>query len=267
MTTTIKNNPPSLEWIPVDRLQVDPGYQRATDGDKSRRLIFSMVKCWDWSLCQPLVVARRTDGGLFVVDGQHRWEGARSRADIPHLPCVILSTVDHAAEAATFVALNTQRQRLSQTDLFHGMLAAGDEAAKQTAQVIAETGWKIGKGTNVATYGPGYLSCAPMLVRALATHGAPIVRNALTALREAYPDYAFNTASTMLKALIAIYRDGDLEGIDPDLLIETLGSADPDVWIEGGRDHRRRNPALSHSEALAASIVNAVSEVRKDRAA
>ena len=267
MTTTIKNNPPSLEWIAVDRPQVDPAYQRATDGPKSRRIISGMVKCWDWSLCQPLVVARRTDGSLFVVDGQHRRDGAKERGDIPHLPCVVLSTVDQATEAATFVALNTERQRLSQAELFFGMLAAGDDAAKQTAEVIAETGWKIARGKYMLQYGPGHLACAPMLVRALSYHGAVIVRNALTALREAYPDTAFDSVATMLKALIAIYRDDDLEGLDPDLLIETLGSASPDTWIDGGRDYRRRNPVMSHSEALAASIVKAVSDVLKDRAA
>lgn len=264
---TIKNSPPSLEWIAVDRLQVDPAYQRATDGEKSRRLIASMARCWDWSLCQPLVVARRNDGSLFVVDGQHRCEGARSRGDIAHLPCVILSAIDAEAEAATFVALNTQRQRLSQTDLFHAMLAAGDTDAQATAAIIAETGWKIARGSNAASYGPGYLACAPALTRALACHGAPVVRNALTALREAYPDTAFNTAATMLKALIMIFRDGDLEDCEPDLLIETLAEAEPDIWIDSGHDHRRRHQALSRIEALAAAIVQAVRDFEKAKAA
>ncbi|MFN3424855.1 MAG: hypothetical protein ACK40C_09150 [Novosphingobium meiothermophilum] len=267
MITTIRNAPPTLEWVAVDRLAVDPAYQRATDTHASRRIIGGMVKCWDWALCQPLVVARRSDGSLFILDGQHRWEGASQRGDVPHLPCVILSNFDHAAEAETFVALNTKRQRLSQTDLFNAMLAAGDETAKQTATIIAETGWKIARGSNAASYGAGYLACAPMLANAARVHGPAVVRNALTTLREAYPDTAFNTANTMLKALIAIYRDDDLSGGDPDLFIEMLGSVSPDTWIEGGRDYRRHNRALSHIEALAAAMVRAFVDYAKDRAA
>jgi hypothetical protein len=214
-----------------------------------------------------LVVARRLDGGLFILDGQHRWEGAKQRGDIAHLPCVILSACDHAAEAETFVALNTKRQKLGQTDLFNAMLAAGDETARQTATIIAETGWKIARGSNAASYGAGYLACAPMLANAARVHGAPVVRNALATLREAYPETPFNTAATMLKALIAIFRDGDLNGGDPDLFIEMLSSATPDTWIEEGRDHRRRNPALSHIEALAASMVKAFADYGRDKAA
>lgn len=265
--TTVRNSPPTLEWVPVDRLAVDPTYQRATDTAASRRVIVGMVKCWDWALCQPLVVSRRADGSMWIIDGQHRHAGAQERGDIPHLPCVILSSCTDAGEAETFVALNTKRQRLSQTDLFNAMLAAGDEAAQETATIIAETGWKIARGSNAESYGPGHLSCAPMLAKATKTCGPAAVRNALTALREAYPDTAFNTAATMLKALIPIFRDGDLNGGDPDLFIEVLGSTDPDTWIDGGREYRRRNPALSYAEALAASMVRAFVEAGKGRAA
>jgi hypothetical protein len=65
-----QGNPPSLEWCSVDRLSVDRAYQRATDSPASRKIIAAMVKGWDWTLCQPLVVSRRADGGLFILDGQ-----------------------------------------------------------------------------------------------------------------------------------------------------------------------------------------------------
>ncbi|MFC0204697.1 hypothetical protein [Novosphingobium soli] len=262
-----KGAPPSLEWIAVDRLNVDAAYQRATDGPNSRKVIFGMVKEWDWALCQPLVVSRRADGSLYVLDGQHRKEGAEERGDIPHLPCVVVSDRDRAGEAETFVALNTRRQKLSQADIFNGMLAAGDESAKATQILLQETGWRIRSHGASSAYHPGDLGCAPMLARAVAAHGEAVVRNALTALREAYPDKAVTTAATLLKALIAIYRDGDLNGGDPDLFIETLSDAEPGDWELHGMDHRRKHPALSRIEAISAAMLEAYREMRKGEAA
>jgi ParB-like chromosome segregation protein Spo0J len=70
---------------------------------------------WDWSLCQPLAVAKRDDGGLMVVDGQHRLEAARLRGDIEDLPCVVTAYRNAGDEAAAFVALNQQRRPLARS--------------------------------------------------------------------------------------------------------------------------------------------------------
>jgi hypothetical protein len=254
---TIKGAPPTLEWVAVDRLQVDPAYQRATDGPHSRKIIFGMVKCWDWTLCQPLVVSRRVDGSLFILDGQHRHGGAVERADISHLPCVILSGVELAGEAETFVALNTRRQKLSQADIFNGMLAAGDPDAKSMATLLTQTGWRQTRHSNLESQKPGRLLCAPMLVKVAKSAGEASVRNALTALREAYPDRAVTNSATLLKALIGIYRDGDLNGCDPDQFIEMLGSVEPGDWEDYAREARRDSPVLSRIEAMGVAMVKA----------
>jgi hypothetical protein len=252
----VRGVPPTLEWVPVERLQVDEAYQRATDGPHSRRIIVGMVKQWDWALCQPLVVSRRTDGSLFILDGQHRHSGAVERGDVPHLPCVILSDRDAAGEAETFVALNTRRQKLSQADVFNGMLAAGDADAKTIGTMIAETGWRVRKSSNTAIFHPGDLVCAPMLARLIKTHGECAVRNALTALREAYPTTAVNCSATLLRALATIYRDGRLAGLDCDTFIETLGSIEPNDWLDSLRDMQRGNPSLSRQEALVEAFIS-----------
>ncbi|WP_158285846.1 MULTISPECIES: ParB N-terminal domain-containing protein [unclassified Caulobacter] len=71
---------PSIEWVHLDRLSVDETYQRTTDNAASRRLISSIAAKFDWRLCAPLVVARRTDDALVIIDGQHRWMAAQSLA-------------------------------------------------------------------------------------------------------------------------------------------------------------------------------------------
>ena len=77
--------PPAVQFVAIDRLEVDGTYQRSTAGKASAKLIASIANRWDWRLCVPLLVSSR-DGKLFIIDGQHRWEGARARGDIAFLP-------------------------------------------------------------------------------------------------------------------------------------------------------------------------------------
>lgn len=259
----ITGNPPSLEWLSVAALMIEPAYQRATDGSKSQRIIAGMVKQWRWPLCQPLVVTRREDRSIYVIDGQHRLEGAKRRGDIPHLPCVVLAAMPQEREAEAFVELNTTRQALSQIDLFAAMLAAGDPTALRVEALMRETGWTLARHTNSAIYKPGELVCAPMLVRAAKQMGEAAVRNALTTLREAWPDTPVRTASRLLQALMTIFADERLlSRIDPDALIEALGAYEnPADWIDDGRGMKRANPSLSTREALAEAMIEAAVEL------
>lgn len=249
----VSGNPPTLEWLSLDQLQVDPVYQRAMDGAKSRAIVIGMVKRWNWALCQPLVVTRRECGGLWVIDGQHRLEGARQRGDIPHLPCVVLSARSIEAEADAFVQLNTVRQRLTQTEVFAGMLAQGDPEARRVDAILRETGWRLARHSNTMHYKPGELACAPMLARAIKAHGEPPVRNALAALFEAFSQVPVRQGSTLLRALILLFVEGRVP--DPDALIEVLGQCDdPADWLLEAETVRRANLAFSKREALAHAL-------------
>ena len=252
--------PPSIEWVAVDRLNVDPEYQRATDTRQSRTVILRMVKSWQWTLCQPLAVSRRADGSLWVLDGQHRVEGARQRGDIPHLPCCVVQDLDKQAEAKTFVAINTERQKLSEADKFAGMLAAGDADAHAVGELLRETGWTIRRTSNTAIYGPGDLECAPMLVRELRYKGEARLRFALLTLRAAYIDTPVRQAATMLKALIELLPriEAPAHNITTAHLVEVLGNTPPTGWIHRGAAHRERNNWLTNIAAVTQVILQAV---------
>lgn len=258
--------PPTLEWIAVERLEVDALYQRATDTPHSRRIIFGMVKCWDWRLCQPLAVSRREDGRLFVVDGQHRLAGARERGDLPHLPCVVTAHDGTSDEAHTFVALNQKRQKLSQGDVFNAMLAAGDPDAQRVAQLVEDAGLSFARSHTPAAWKPGQIFCGPMLVAEMRVRGEPVVRNALTALAEAYPDTVHVRAATILRALLPIYaEEATRNGFDPDRLIEALSSVEQADWPDHAADTRNRlHGAVSHREALSLAILDAYAALADD---
>ena len=128
MTQKIRNAPakgslPVLQYLTPGQLQVDASYQRSIENGQSRSLIARIAKDWNWDLCQVLVVSRRGDQGLFVVDGQHRLQAAKMRGDIGQLPCVVATYASAQEEAAIFAQLNRQRTPLKALDIFKAALA------------------------------------------------------------------------------------------------------------------------------------------------
>lgn len=259
----IVGSPPTLEWVGIDRLLVDESYQRSTEGKHSRSIIYGMIKCWDWRLCQPLAVARRADGTLYVVDGQHRLAGASERGDVPHLPCVITTHEDAADEASTFVALNRKRQRLSQGDIFNASLAAGDEAAHKVVAIVQRAGLSFARHATPAAWKPGQIFCGPAIKNALRLHGETVVTNALAALAEAYQGKVLHRAGTLLNALYVIYsEDAKRAGFDPDRFIQALGSVDQGDWLEYAQQARKANPALSVRDGYALAFMEQYDALR-----
>lgn len=242
--------PPSLEQVAIERLQVDPTYQRAADGAHSRRLIMGMVREWKWALCQPLAVARREDGSLWILDGQHRHAGATARGDIAYLPCVILPTIGAQGEARTFLDLNTKRQNLSQLDIFLGMLAAGDEYARATAALLEETGWCVVRTRSTKNWKPGDLVCAPALASHVRVHGAEAVREALLTLRQAYPDDVVTAPASLLNALVEIYRPGSHYGAVRPKLVAAMAQFSADSWMAKAQAYRLDRPNTSIRDAM-----------------
>lgn len=150
----VRGTPPSIEWVLVDDLIVDGDYQRSIESDTSRRLIASIAAHWDWRLCMPLAVSRR-DSGRYVIDGQHRLAAAKSRPDIPHLPCCIATYDGPADEAAMFVAANRARRAIHRLDDFHAALVAGDEDALEINRIVQAAGLRVSRQTGSQSWRPG----------------------------------------------------------------------------------------------------------------
>jgi hypothetical protein len=254
-----RGSPPSLEFVALDRLQVDPAYQRAVDGPQSRRIIVGMVKQWDWALCQPLVVSRRADGSLWILDGQHRHAGAVERGDIHHLPCTVLPELSAEHEARAFVDLNTRRQRLTQMDIFVGMLAAGDETAKAAAELLDRTNWRIRRGNVNNTWKPGEINFAPMITRSIKRYGHHAVEAGLSTVREAWPDKVVDSPARMLEVHFSLLREGGvLFNVDRQTIAGVVSAKNPFWWIRNSLQLRLERPGLSLVGALSAVILDAV---------
>ncbi len=208
-TDRVKYNPPlgnlpALQYLLPQQLQIDETYQRTIDSPASQGLIRKIAAHWNWDLCQPLVVARREAGELFVIDGQHRLEAARLRGDIAQLPAVVVHYASVADEAASFVHLNQQRTPLKPLQIFHAALASGDSTALAIEAAIAAAGLHLSRSSQLETPPPMTINNVGGLLRMWQRVGPGPAAEALQVLAAAFAGRKLIYAGTLYPGLAAI---------------------------------------------------------------
>jgi len=253
----VTGKPPVLEWLATGELSVDPSYQRSLEAETSRSLIHRMAVDWSWGLCLPLTVARRPDGTLKIVDGQHRHAAAAMRGDIPHLPCVVVAFESVIDEAAAFVEINKRRRALGAVDVFKASLAAGQGEACEVMRLIADARLSLAPHQNFISWKPGQLYCIPTIRNGLRRHGRTVVSAALCALSEAFRGQVLQFAGNMLEGLIAFYAEMLPRGdFDPDLFAERLSRNLQFDWIRKAKLEAARHN-LNRKDAMRAVLMRA----------
>lgn len=208
-TDRIKYNPPlgnlpALQYLLPQQLQIDDSYQRTIESPASQTLIRKIAAHWNWDLCQPLVVARREAGELFVIDGQHRLEAARLRGDIQQLPAVVVQYPSVADEAASFVHLNQQRTPLKPPQMFHAALASGDRTALAIRAAIDAAGLHLTQSSQLETLAPMTINNVGGLLRMWQRVGPGAAAEALQVLAAAFAGRKLIYAGTLYPGLAAI---------------------------------------------------------------
>jgi len=212
---------PSIEWVHTSELAVDQSYQRSIDNEASRRLIASIAANFDWRLCAPLVVSRRTDGSKIIIDGQHRWAAAVRRGDLPQLPCCLFIYGSPRDEARMFIVANRARKPMNRLDDFHAALAAADEDALEILRLVTEAGLTIARNTSSTAWKPQEVAFTSSIATALRRHNDAVVSAALTSMAEAFEGQSLTHGASIFGALIKIFANPP-KGFDPDKLVPAL---------------------------------------------
>lgn len=228
-TTKLKVNAivgslPVLQYCTPEQLLIDESYQRSIEHEGSQSLIRKIAVYWDWAKCQPLAVSRRPDGGLYVVDGQHRLAASRLRDDIHQLPCVVTSFDSAEQEAAMFVALNQQRRPLNALELFKAAVAANDFEACQIVQCVKDAGLRIASSSNLVTAKPGGITNIGGLQQCYRQHGVLTLTTALKVLASAYPQQVLRYAGSIFPGIVAVVADETRLRADLVELVGKLGA-------------------------------------------
>jgi hypothetical protein len=220
--------PPAVQFIGVERLAIDRSYQRGTQSKNSQRLIEGIAARWDWRLCTPLLVANR-EGGLWIIDGQHRWEAAKLRGDIQYLPCAVGHYTGSAEEAALFVAANRHRVRVNAMDMWRAAVASGDEATVTLEHLVTAAGLAIAQTPQPQAIRPGELICTKSLYTAFRIHGGEKVAATLVMIGEAFREQVITYSGLIFGTVLGFFTHPP-DAFDVDRLGEALAGNSADEW-------------------------------------
>lgn len=255
--------PPAVQFIAVDRLQVDPSYQRTIEDGPSQRLIKRIAEQWDWRLCMPLLVAQRAEG-LFVIDGQHRTEAARLRGDIPHLPCAVVAFGAVSEEAKIFARANDGRKPMTKLDIYHANVAAGDIESVTIDQLVRDAGMSVAQRQNPLGMQPGQLNFTGALYMALRRHGRPVLSAALTVMGEVFGRQILPRGRMMLEALVFIFAN-PADDHDPDELRDVLATMSADEWTSHPIVESYAGSGMGRSYRVRQAIEAEIAQYRSDQ--
>lgn len=233
---------PTTRLIALDKLRIDPGYQRPCETNRVDR----MGKTYDPNLCTPLVVNEREDGTFAVVDGQHRLATLREMG-VTKTECFVLH-VDREEEARLFVKHQTERRRVTTPDRHRAQVYAGEPTAMLLEDIVRSLGLKIVSGRSEV----GCISAVAGLYRVY-THGAlrgdaeRHVRDVLLVLKGAWGTSEIAYASpflTSLSVIVYTYKTS------PHELIERLAKVDPRECLTAIRSVRSSTAHASRGGVL-----------------
>lgn len=141
--------PGQMEWIHKDKLLIDSSYQRKPTETHCLRI----AARWCWPAVGALVVVKREDGSLFVVDGQHRKMAADRRTDVTELPCLVFDSKDLAydpgeqqREARIFLESNMGRKAVSAISKYRTAVALNDPHALLAQKLVQAAGRIVDEG-------------------------------------------------------------------------------------------------------------------------
>lgn len=127
-----------IEVLKVSDLQVDPRVQR--DGLRVRK-VQEIDKKFNPGALGVLVVSRRRDRGVYIIDGWHRHEVLR-RKGIEEVTCHVFEGLTVPEEALMFLDLNYADQP-TLLEKYKARITAEDEAAVRIDQIVSSRGWKV----------------------------------------------------------------------------------------------------------------------------
>ncbi len=203
---------PALEWVPIDRIDVDSAYQRPL----KPRLVEKILTRFAWAKFGAVVLSRQEGGRFTIVEGQHRWKAATLHPSIDAVPAVIVEHADIASEAGSFLAINRDRMSVSSVEQYWAGLTAGDDWAIAISNVLHASGCDV--VPELGHYRPNLTNSISAIDRCLKRYGHGATRRALLVIRAAWPDEIRSLRGTLITALSRIIRANDKTIQEPDMV-------------------------------------------------
>jgi len=211
-----------LDRVHVATLNVDyapphgAGYARPLSQGRLARL----RRDWDPMACGPLVISRRTDSTLWVIDGNHRRVVAFEYG-MTTLPAQIFSGIDRFKEADLYTKLGTV---LGQTPMtrFRAKMVAGDFAANEIHRIVEDCGFEL--DLIGGSKRPGTIQAVARIEWIFARGSEAGLRWVLRLLDDCYDGARDSVVETMLEGTFGFWLRY-AEKVDREILVDRLHGA------------------------------------------
>jgi len=207
---------PQLTVVDLDQVVV-PVFKRGL----SEKHAEEIASNWQPLLFRPPLLARRKDGKLDIIDGQHTIHAVRRRGHSA-VPAFVREGTEYKVEAGAFADLNTRRRSLRPYEVWRAEAEAGRTWAITLDEVARRHGLKIAHER-----GPNALACISECRRILKKpDGAQLLDTALYILTRAWDDPKDDANSTRIERPLVTGMVDLIERVSPKAII------DQDGWVE-----------------------------------
>ena len=214
---------PSLspEHLPVSQLQVDHAYQRLLVESQIRWV----VNHYDPIAFGRLVVGRRADGSLWVVDGQQRHEAA-TRLEMDTVPCDVFESTGRTHEAYVFREIGSRRKNLKPYEMYRAAVEAGDVVTLAIQTTVEQCGYRICQSGRRP--GENHITAVNTLYGIHRLGGTSLITAVLDIITESWPGDTTGVHNMVLNGLAMFIRVfSDHDNYDRRRLVKKLKAITP----------------------------------------
>lgn len=123
--------------VSVSDLNIDPQAQRTLNERRAQNIANNMVR----EAIGSIIVSKRDDGDLYIVDGQHRWR-ACVLAGISTIRADVHQGLTQPEEAILFLIKNRESHKPRPIDEYHVGLTGGVPSSLTRIGFSRSTGWR-----------------------------------------------------------------------------------------------------------------------------
>lgn len=241
----------TLEVVHIEDLNVDYIYQRDLNSD----LVNKIAGSYDMAVAGTIVISRRANGSLWVVDGAHRVAGA-TLAGEKEMLAQVLSGLDQQTEAALRLKGNVKRSDKS-AERFKAQVAAGFTESLAIVEILGNFESKLNISAPDTYHGINAISAVESIYRV--NKGIMLAR-VLEMIRDAFGSVGGKTSSVaMLKGIAWLIQKHERE-MDRGRMIDKMSRDGVDMI-----ERKARSIKLTHGGALWVNFYRAMIDSYNER--
>lgn len=254
---------PDMDWISINKLIVDPSYQRDTLSKRSKANIAKIVKSFAWNKLTPLTVADLGNDTYNVIDGGHRLEAAKQLGDIDELPCWIIPNTTTDKQADNFLSINLNRVCVNNSSIFKAKLARGDKNAVNMEAFLNTCNIEI--PYNGYCSKPNQTLAIACIANHLSKHNDIYLKEAFELILKAWPTKKEQLKKDLLNTLVSFKIRNGAKAKD-DEIVKTLRSFDSANQITAkAKELKALDSSLSASAAHYKVFLNKLKDVHNGK--